>query len=228
MKRQLKIWGSLVVTTLLVTNLALSGCGTTTTGSNSTQKPEVNNVPFAATPSSSGAPQEEIKVHGHWTIEVRNPNGSLVENREFDNALIPNLDQPLCYILGRKNSIGGWKVLLSGSPSPFNTNQFGMLVEPADSDKGPGPLYSNTLTVDVPGGGDTNRGKLVLKGSIIANSDGQISTVMTAFTKMPATAPPSLPLYGPGWITLTQYTLVNPVNLVSGQQVQVTVVISFS
>src|SRR2546423_15522419 len=31
--------------------------------------------------------QEGIKVHGHWTIEVRNPDGTLVTHREFENAL---------------------------------------------------------------------------------------------------------------------------------------------
>src|SRR5262249_45924576 len=33
-----------------------------------------------------GASQGTIKVHGHWTIEVRNPNGTLAERREFENA----------------------------------------------------------------------------------------------------------------------------------------------
>ena len=28
-----------------------------------------------------------IKVHGHWTIEVRNPDGSVATHREFENSL---------------------------------------------------------------------------------------------------------------------------------------------
>ena len=31
--------------------------------------------------------QEGIKVHGHWTIEVRNPDGKVVTHTEFENAL---------------------------------------------------------------------------------------------------------------------------------------------
>lgn len=32
---------------------------------------------------------EGIKVHGHWTIEVRNPDGSMTRHLEFENALDP-------------------------------------------------------------------------------------------------------------------------------------------
>src|SRR5579862_760999 len=35
----------------------------------------------------SGGPSEGIKVHGHWTIDVRNPDGSLSSHSEFDNHL---------------------------------------------------------------------------------------------------------------------------------------------
>jgi hypothetical protein len=34
-----------------------------------------------------GGPQEGIKVHGHWVIEVRNPDGTLSTRREFENGL---------------------------------------------------------------------------------------------------------------------------------------------
>jgi hypothetical protein len=37
---------------------------------------------------------EGINVHGHWTIEVRNPDGKLVTHREFENALSPGFPVP--------------------------------------------------------------------------------------------------------------------------------------
>jgi hypothetical protein len=37
------------------------------------------------TPKKPGS--EGIKVHGHWTIDIRNPDGTLVRHVEFDNAL---------------------------------------------------------------------------------------------------------------------------------------------
>jgi hypothetical protein len=49
----------------------------------------------AATPNSAAhatAPKgtsEAVKVHGHWTIEVRNPDGTLVKHVEFENSLDP-------------------------------------------------------------------------------------------------------------------------------------------
>src|SRR5438034_4820551 len=35
----------------------------------------------------SDARHEGIQVHGHWTIEVREPDGTRVSYDEFDNAL---------------------------------------------------------------------------------------------------------------------------------------------
>jgi Na+-transporting methylmalonyl-CoA/oxaloacetate decarboxylase gamma subunit len=50
---------------------------------------------ISAQPAQTGAPaakgtHEGIKVHGHWTIEVKNPDGKLVTHREFENSLAPN------------------------------------------------------------------------------------------------------------------------------------------
>lgn len=49
----------------------------------------------APEPSSAHAPGKGlntgIQVHGHWVIEVKNPNGSVVRHVEFENSLItPN------------------------------------------------------------------------------------------------------------------------------------------
>ena len=37
----------------------------------------------------AGGMGEGIKVHGRWTIEVRNPDGSLASRHEFQNDLYP-------------------------------------------------------------------------------------------------------------------------------------------
>ena len=42
----------------------------------------------AQTTEQKGGPQEGIKVHGHWTITVRNPDGTIASTREFENALL--------------------------------------------------------------------------------------------------------------------------------------------
>jgi hypothetical protein len=79
----------------------------------------------AATPNSAAhatapkGPSESIKVHGHWTIEVRNPDGKLVKHVEFENSLDPGFSLNLGY--GPLSMPGGAALLnamLSGAASP--------------------------------------------------------------------------------------------------------------
>ena len=104
--------------------------------------------------------QEGIKVHGQWIIEVRNPDGTVVTRREFENALVtPGL---LALILGRQNSVGLWLVVLcppSGS-LPCPPNFVGVLLEPADPQPISPGMYK-TLSVNVSGqlpGGEVDDG----------------------------------------------------------------------
>src|ERR1700722_13311663 len=59
-----------------------------TVAQTATAKPAAEAAAPAAQSASKG-PQEGIKSHGHWTIEVKNPDGRLVPHREFENALTP-------------------------------------------------------------------------------------------------------------------------------------------
>ncbi|MGA7340779.1 MAG: hypothetical protein WBE72_14845 [Terracidiphilus sp.] len=81
--------------------------------------------------------QEGIKVHGHWTIEVKNPDGKLVTHREFENKLVTGSNAGnlfLSTVLGRTVVTGPWLIALgnslgSGSPQggpicPANTQSF--------------------------------------------------------------------------------------------------------
>jgi hypothetical protein len=49
-------------------------------------QPESSERSSAEEKSARGGRHEGIKVHGHWTIEVHNPDGSLVRHVEFDNT----------------------------------------------------------------------------------------------------------------------------------------------
>lgn len=58
-----------------------------------TDKPETENTrakDTVAEESGSSGRNEGIKVHGHWTIEVRDPDGRLAAHREFENSLAPS------------------------------------------------------------------------------------------------------------------------------------------
>jgi hypothetical protein len=67
--------------------------------------------------SAPDSPAEGISVHGHWTIEVKNPDGTLAERREFDNALQPGGKESLVKLLARQTSVGGWDIRLYGDPT---------------------------------------------------------------------------------------------------------------
>jgi hypothetical protein len=69
---------------------------------------------------------EGIKVHGHWTIEVKNPDGKLVTHREFENSLTTSGGPLLSALLGRTVTTGSWGVYLTDSQQDY----FILVVEP--------------------------------------------------------------------------------------------------
>lgn len=65
---------------------------------------------------------EGIGVHGHWTIDVKNPNGTLARHVEFENGLcIGSGDQLLAQMLGGGGSVGGWEIKLGNPSIPTGT-----------------------------------------------------------------------------------------------------------
>jgi hypothetical protein len=96
------------------------------TPATSAQTPEV------ATKSASTAPEElsasrglppakgrgeGITVHGHWTIQVKNPDGKVVQTADFENSLISRAgggSTLLAELLYGISTPGGWEVDLDG------------------------------------------------------------------------------------------------------------------
>jgi hypothetical protein len=82
--------------------------------------PAVQTRPSSATaePTSRGK-HEGIKVHGHWTIEVRNPDSKLVSHTEFENSLVTagalTGSALLTDLLGGSRTGGGWEIILATS-----------------------------------------------------------------------------------------------------------------
>ena len=164
---------------------------------------------------------------------MSNPDGNLVERREFDNALGSNGSLVICKFLGRQNSVGAWTVGLSGGtgnvPPPFvnseNAATGGSIVESGYPITGP-QIFPN-LTVNIPTAGE-NANKLVLSGTATAGKNGQIEMVTTTVYRLPPSQTPQSSYVGEGIYVLTATTLSSPISLALGQQVLVTVVISFS
>jgi hypothetical protein len=166
-----------------------------------------------------GAPADGIKVHGHWTIEVRNPDGSLVSHHEFENALMAAGAVNLARFLGRVNSPGLWTVLLLSLADP-PLSPYSIISENRHSDPTGGDL-----TVSVPTSGP-NRDKLVLSGSFTSPDARSIFRVNCDVTLCATGSPACQPGTLTGNFSVRELGSMIPVQ--AGQIVQVAVVFSFS
>ena len=186
--------------------------------------------------SHHGGNHEGIKVHGHWTIEVRNPDGSVVTHQEFENALQSTGGQLLAALLARQGTVGLWEVDLAGSvctpPGPLGCQLF----ESNFSGIGYSVEFFPNLSVT------SSAGSLLLSGTVVAIQSGNLTSVSTAVQTCPAAVAPNS---GCGSVAnpfstaspvsvVTSRTLDGqngdppPVSVSAGQTIAVTVNISFS
>ncbi len=89
----------------------------------------------AEPPASNSAGHQGIRVHGHWVLQVKNPDGTLGERREFENSLVTDL----AYTSGNEYLVG----LLSGDLTPGDPG-IGLIAETTDN-----PNASNTIGIPV-------------------------------------------------------------------------------
>ena len=127
----------------------------------------------ALTPSSahSQLPAQGIVVHGHWVIEVRNPDGKVQYHREFENALT-SFGEGLMAQLLEGAHVDLWEVQVSN----FATSTSYVLLEARDS-RTTGPTVFKNLTrtrrrVD-------GHEAFILQGSFVASQDASITQVET-------------------------------------------------
>ena len=170
---------------------------------------------------------EGIKVHGHWVIDVRNPDGTLATHREFENALQGGTlggGVFLGAILSRTQTVGRWMIRFAGNPGPCSLDTghgIGCLItEIAYADPSG---YFPTLVVSFSG-----KNGFVLSGSAIAQRNSTIDGVTTTADTCSNTSAPSQLCGAVNSYVLTSATLSPAVNVVSGQSITVTVTITFS
>ncbi len=185
-----------------------------------------------ASKQAPGAPQEGIKVHGHWTITVKNPDGSISSRHEFENSL--QQTAPLASILSRTVTTGSWQVLLDKAPGSTNQSPcqtfpgaptYCAIIEPNGAEQAATSQQWLNLTVQLAGS------TVVLGGTITSQLGGEIGNVTTLLGTCEATAtladcatrrqPVAL-------VNFTAHTLTSPIILQPGQIAQISVVISFS
>ena len=152
--------------------------------------------------------QEGIKVHGHWTIEVRGPDGRLVERRQFENALVPatgaNSVASALFHFGEGNNF---------QPGCINCAFHWRITF---------LLGSTTLVINEPQlvKALPNDGTFVLSGSTRTPAGGTITKVITGLVGVD------------GFISFTEpfteKSLTPGISVTTGQLIDVKVVISFS
>lgn len=197
---------------------------------------------WAQEKAERGGRHEGIKVHGHWTIEVRNPDGSLTTHREFENSLIsaPGAGAMLLSnILARQFTLGSWVILLSASADLDS-----IIIDEAGASFASGraqncassaTLISCSTNLTLTASGD---GSFTLAGSAVVppTSFNAITSVRTfAGVCLPSTSTQVCPQTGEvNGYSLTMRFLDGlngnppPVSVSPGQTVAVSVNISFS
>jgi hypothetical protein len=184
------------------------------------------------TAQAGGGENEGIAVHGAWTIKVLSPDGQLVSSTSFENSYNPTTILP--DVLARNGGIGFWEIGVMGNASAPCTNAAGnpspcAITEPGGWEGGPNVF--KTLVVSAPHSG-ADAFKLVLSGSATAQRDSSIDYVNTLaqlctnsdYALNSPCGPAGLATTG----NFTQRTLATSIPVVTGQQILVTVIISFS
>jgi hypothetical protein len=183
----------------------------------------------------------DIKIHGHWVIDVRNPDGTTVERREFDNAITSFGKAHLANVLLRNFSVAPFMILV-GSSSPtgpcqgipnlanYGPNHCFSIHPSSNTGLVPPTAVFPTMTQTV--GGPANS-QIILAGSITTRNAGQIDLVATIQpTCIPSAAPTSCHSLGAGGLFTShdlrdQQGTLAPIPVVAGQIVQVMVTFSF-
>jgi hypothetical protein len=190
-----------------------------------------------AKPEARGK-SEGIKVHGHWVLEIKNPDGSLASRHEFENSLATATDTGpllLSFLLTGQYAAGPWMVYLqlndaagtslvvAESPSVctllHNQNPAG---GPCSStlgvSSGAVPLVLQGTTPGAP-----FAGSIIQVGSVMYPCSGDLSPVSCEPAAIPAMTNGS-PTTGLLFTTAT----LSGITIKAGQAVTVSVTISFS
>jgi len=171
-----------------------------------------------------GAYASAIKVHGHWTVVVRNRDGSVASTREFENSIAGGGSSFFSHLMARAMPQFYWGVSLKTLCGTAPALTPCLIAEPASagdtaiSNFYKGAVTSN-LTISAPTSGP-NAYRFVLSGSLTSPNTGQITDVSTIAVAQNGTSD--------NMSGVTETNLQQPIAVQAGQIVDVTVVISFS
>lgn len=170
--------------------------------------------PVTAAKSARGmadGTQEGIKLHGHWTIVVRDPDGKEVTRREFENALTADGQTLLVKFLTKQGGVNDWAISLVDT----NLGECGALQE-VGSQRTYVAGASKTITLQLLAKEDT----AMLRGNTLAGMDCTINRVTTYYYD-------NTSIFSQGFKTFTTKLLPSPAPAVAGQYLDVTVTFTF-
>ena len=100
-------------------------------GSPATESPDDTRELVSALVTDGDGTSEGIQVHGDWTIAVHDPDGTLVERREFKNALTIHGEGLLLWLIAGEYWIdrNEWRIKLRGEPEFTGENMGKRLVK---------------------------------------------------------------------------------------------------
>lgn len=161
---------------------------------------------------------QTIKVHGDWTIEIRNPDDSLADRRVFTNDLTADGAHALAGILAGNYTVNHWSIGASSLICLDPISGLETLCGIAEDDD---PTIPDTWTqfvrgLTVNGPNDFNDpAVLELSGSFFVQNDGQIDRVTTFLQNVDSFT-----------LSFTSAS-ISPLPVTTGQRVVVSVDISF-
>src|SRR5438046_2593891 len=147
-----------------------------------------------------------VKVHGHWTLQVRSPSGRVVRTYRFHNDLAsPFAQGQLTQNLTAGVTTGPWQVLLQGSPSPCQISTFtGQSCGIAEVGAEPAGFQGDN-TFNLTKSNITNGFRL--RGSVVVDNDGTITTVHTYLSHCVSSVAAADCHGDSGWGRITQRVL---------------------
>jgi hypothetical protein len=186
----------------------------------------------------AGGKGEGIRVHGHWVLEIKNPDGSLASRHEFENSLATATNSGpvlLSFLLTGQYAAGPWVVyiqlndpagtslVVAESPAVctllLNQNPAGGPCSSTLSvSSGATPLVLRGTTMGAP-----FAGSLIQVGSLMYPCSGVLSPVSCEPAAIPAMTNGS-PTTG----LLFTTAALSGISIQAGQAVTLTVTISFS
>ena len=167
--------------------------------------------------------REGITVHGHWAIDIRQPDGTLVRHHEFENGLNGGAGT-LARILSHQFTSGSWKIQIPGPTSPCAPLRLACEIWESNTGVAPSPTRVANLTMSA----DLMTGVITLTGSIKAPAAGEIAIVQTAIGLCAPTTAATACHNVNSPFAFTQANLPSPLPVAANQTIEFTVTISFT